>query len=349
MKGFSNTIIALLWLLPQALARGEAYFNRIAFFPVCLQLDPTCNTNNVTNSEILDASEDGMTLVYGDSAMGVVGFVDITDPSDPKPLGYIDVGGEPTSVAVSGEYVLAGVNTSPDYVNASGILHIIHIETQEVLRTLDLGGQPDSVTSSPDHRFVAIAIENERDEDLGEGGLPQLPAGFLLVLSTERDDVMEWELTKIDLVGLDGLVEPDDPEPEFVSINEENICVLTLQENNGIVLIDLEAMAVIASFSAGTVDLINVDTIEDGIIYQDPEVILEQRPREPDGAVWISTEHFVTADEGDWNGGTRGFTIYDKEGNVVYTSAEEMDSITTMYGHYPEGRSENKGTIHVGT
>ena len=205
MKTFCSAVLALVWLPPQALAdgHGEAYFNRISFFPVCKQLDTSCRTDNATNSEILDASKDGMTLVYGDSEMGAVGFVDIRDPHNPTPMGYIDVGGEPTSVAVSGEHVLVGVNTSPDYVNVSGILHVIHLESQEVLRTLDLGGQPDSVAVSPDERFVAIAIENERDEDLGDGGLPQLPAGSLEVLNTESASVLDWELSRIGLVGLE--------------------------------------------------------------------------------------------------------------------------------------------------
>ena len=33
-------------------------------------------------------------------------------------------------------------------------------------------------------------------------------------------------------------------------------------------------------------------------------------PREPDGVAWISTGSLVTADEGDLDGGSRGFTIF---------------------------------------
>jgi hypothetical protein len=36
----------------------------------------------------------------------------------------------------------------------------------------DLGGQPDSVAASPDGRYLAVAIENERDEDLDDGVIP---------------------------------------------------------------------------------------------------------------------------------------------------------------------------------
>ena len=42
-------------------------------------------------------------------------------------------------------------------------------------------------------------------------------------------------------------------------------------------------------------------------------------------------------------GGSRGFTIYDKTGTVMYTSGNTMEEMTIRYGHYPDGRSENKG------
>lgn len=336
MKGITS--FPLLSLLPGAFALN---FNRISFFPVCRQLDPSCRTDNETNSEIVTASKDGMTAIYGDSLMGAVGFVDIRDPYHPTPLGYIDVGGETTSVSVVKDYVVVAVNTGSDFVDVAGLLHVIHIPTQSVERTMDLEGQPDSCATSPDERFVAIAIENERDEDLGEGGLPQLPAGYLNVLKTEADDVMDWELSRVELTDLDGLVEPSDPEPEYVDINEENICVVTFQENNGIALVDLETLEVVTSFTAGTVDLVNVDILENEVIEQNGN--LEAVPREPDGVTWIGNDYLCTADEGDWNGGSRGFTIFDKTGTVVYSSGEDLERFTTMAGHYPEARAENKG------
>jgi hypothetical protein len=51
----------------------------------------------------------------------------------------------------------------------------------------------------------------------------------------------------------------------------------------------------------------------------------------------------VTADEGDWNGGTRGFTIWTQAGDVVYTSGIAMDQEAMRVGHYPEFRSSKSG------
>ncbi|UJS22993.1 hypothetical protein [Thiothrix winogradskyi] len=59
-------------------------FNRVASFPVCLQLDADCNVADTTAAEIVTASTDGMTLIYSDSPSKSIGFVDITDPTKPK-------------------------------------------------------------------------------------------------------------------------------------------------------------------------------------------------------------------------------------------------------------------------
>ena len=59
---------------------------------------------------------------------------------------------------------------------------------------------------------------------------------------------------------------PEDPEPEYVTINQRNQVAVTLQENNGIAIIDLPTSKVLRAFTAGTVDLTGIDTVEDGRI-----------------------------------------------------------------------------------
>ena len=65
----------------------------------------------------------------------------------------------------------------------SGKLVVVNIATRSVVTEMDLGGQPDSVAISPDGRYAAIAIENERDEEVNDGALPQMPAGDLVIIS----------------------------------------------------------------------------------------------------------------------------------------------------------------------
>ena len=101
-----------------------------------------------TSAEIVDVTDDGATAVYTDGVAGRVGFVDISDPTAPAPLGAIDVG-DPTSAGIVGDYLLVSTNTSEDFANPSGELLVIDLASREVLATLPLSGQPDAVAIAP--------------------------------------------------------------------------------------------------------------------------------------------------------------------------------------------------------
>lgn len=312
------------------------YFKRTSNFFMCSQQGASCGSDAATSAEIVAATDDGMTLVYTDAERGGVGRVDISDVSNPLGTGFFAVYGEPTSVAIHGDYAVVVVNTSPDFVDTSGELHVFSIADWKLLKTFQLGGQPDSVAWSADGKYVVVAIENERDEDLGDGGLPQMPPGFVVVFDTMNTAPASWTQTNVAVTGLPGVLYPEDPEPEFVSINSENVAVITLQENNAVVLIDLATKGIVSSFSTGQVDLTHVDIEEEGIITQ---VHPLTRLREPDGVAWVDSQHFITANEGDMDGGSRGFTVFHKYGAVIYESGSELEHIAASLGHYPEERS----------
>ncbi|MBQ0718569.1 MAG: esterase-like activity of phytase family protein [Gammaproteobacteria bacterium] len=314
----------------------EKGFQRIATFPVYLNTD----INQETVAEIVAASADGMTLIYTDGKTENLGFVDITDPAKPLPAGVVALGGEPTSVAVKGAYALAAVNTSTSFTEPSGNLQVIDIASGELKATFDLGGQPDSIAVSPDGRYAAIVIENERDEDAGDGAPPQAPAGFFVIVDMLGEPA-DWTRREVNLTTLDGMHFASDPEPEYVDINSDNIAVVTLQENNHIALIDLVSGDIVNHFSAGTVDLDQVDTEKDGSITLDSELL--DIPREPDGVSWISNTQFVTADEGDLDGGSRGFTIFNTDGSVAHAPGNSVEHAIVRHGHFPDKRAGKKG------
>lgn len=309
----------------------DMVFNRVASIPVYLNTD----IESETVAEIVSVTPDGNTLVYTDALTGSIGFIDITDPMTPAALGAIEVGGEPTSVSVYGELAYAGVNTSETFTEPSGSLIVINIAEQSIVGEFVLGGQPDSVAISSDGAHVAIIIENERDEELGDGEPPQLPGGSLVIFDTADES-----LRTVELAGIADLF-PEDPEPEFIDINSANIAVVTLQENNYIALVDLVSGEITDHFSAGTVDLEQIDTVEDDVITLNSS--LTEVPREPDAVAWISDSLFATADEGDLFGGSRGFTIFNSDGEIVYDAGNTVEHIAARLGHYPEARSENKG------
>ena len=320
-----------------ALAAGGAMaenFNRIASF-MTAENAPDAEESS---AEIIGATGDGMTLVYTDSPAGVIGFIDLTDPAAPAAAGAIALEGEPTSVAVMGMMAYVGENTSASYTEPSGVLHAIDVASREVLATCDLGGQPDAVAISPDGSFVAVAIENERDEDLGDGRVGQMPGGYVTITQTS-DAGLDCDSTMmVDITGLADIA-PEDPEPEFVSVNGEGEIVVTLQENNHIIVISAEG-EVLSHFSAGEVTLEGIDTEEEGALVFDQSLTW---PREPDAITWIDDTHFAMANEGDMDGGTRGWTIMSQDGEVIYESGVSFEHAIIQIGHYPEERSGNKG------
>jgi hypothetical protein len=328
-----TSALAMAAALP---AQAEMVFNRVASFATPDNMAEGEDRARPTSAEIITVSEDGMTLLYSDSPLGVIGLVDITDPTAPKPLGNIAMGGEPTTTVVDGGLAFAGVNTSESYTSPSGKLVTIDIAAKKVVAECDLGGQPDSVAKSPDGSFIAVAIENERDEEVNDGDLPQMPAGFVVKLPV-KDGVVDCAgLQKIEMTGLAD-VAGEDPEPEFVSINEAGEIVVSLQENNEFGVIGADG-TVAGHFSAGTVDLAGIDTRKNGQL--DFTGTMEGVAREPDAVKWIDNDHFVAANEGDWKGGTRSFTIWNKDGSVVYESGPSLELAIAAIGHYPDHRNK---------
>ncbi|MGJ8603051.1 MAG: esterase-like activity of phytase family protein [Marivita sp.] len=326
--------------LTASAASAEMNFNRIASFPVVMNMAEGEDRNRESSPEIIDATADGMTLIYTDSPLGALGRIDISNPADPRPLGNLDLGGEPTSVVVIGQTAFVGVNTSESYTAPSGMIKAIDVASGTELGMCDLGGQPDSLAKSPDGTFVSIAIENERDEDLNDGLIPQLPAGNLIMIDASEAGLNCDSMIVTDLTGL-AEVAPTDPEPEYVHINSLGETVVSLQENNHMVVVSRDG-TIISHFSAGSVDLEGIDATDERAAL----VFTESQPgrlREPDAVTWIDDQHFATANEGDYEGGSRGWTIFHKDGTVVYENGTQFEHAIIQIGHYPDRRSDAKG------
>lgn len=342
-------------------ASSPSEFVRRATYPVYLNVPPA-EQGEQTVSEISAVSKDGKTLVYTDALGQHIGFVDISAPGTPVGLGTLDVTelagldhASPTSVEVVGGYVLVVVDQTPAPVDpenetfaSQGALYVVDLATRQLVRAFDLGGQPDSIDVSADGRYAVIAMENQRNEDYEptDGGLPQAPAGFVQIIDLARDRPSTWSLRSVALpasvLESAGLDTPEDPEPEYITINSRNKAALTLQENNGIAIIDVRKGVVEKVFSAGAVTLTGVDAEEDGFV--DPVDTLTDLVREPDAVGWIDDRYIATANEGDWKGGSRGWTIFDtRTGEVVWDAGSSIENLAIAHGLHNEDRSGNKG------
>jgi hypothetical protein len=331
--------LAAALLCSTALGAAAQGFERVSSFPVARNLAAGLDPKTETSAEIITATGDGMTLAYSDSPRGAVGLIDIADPAKPVAKGAVEMGGEPTSVAALGGTIFAAVNTSESFTAPSGFLALIDAATGIMTRSCDLGGQPDSTAVAPDGSFLAVAIENERDEDVNDGAIPQAPAGFVAIIPLANGMPDCAAMVKADLTGL-AAVAPEDPEPEFVAINGFGEIAVTLQENNHIVVLGRDGK-VLSHFSAGAVDLKDVDLVRDGRLSftQTKDAV----PREPDAIKWIDGDRLLIANEGDWKGGSRGFTILAKTGEVLWESGAAFEHEVIRHGHYPEHRSRAKG------
>lgn len=331
-----TSAIALASAMP---AMSETTFNRIGSFATPDNAAEGADRTKASSAEIISASEDGNTLVYSDSPLGVLGFLDITDPAAPKGLGTVEMDGEPTTAVIIGNRVYAGVDTSESFTQPSGALRVLDLASHDILTSCDLGGQPDAVVKARDGSFLAVAIENQRDEDHDDGILPQMPAGYVVKLPVSGDELDCGAQQRIDLTGL-AEIAPEDPEPEYLDVNDAGEIVVTLQENNHIVVIGADG-AVKSHFSAGTVSLEGIDARDDGALrFEDS---LADIPREPDAVKWIDADHVATANEGDYQGGSRGWTIFHRDGTVVFDAGNTFEHAVIQAGHYPDKRSDAKG------
>eukprot|EP00985_Skeletonema_marinoi_P020236 scaffold11938_cov206-Skeletonema_marinoi.AAC.1 len=312
------SLLTLSSRLDVATADG-LYWNRISTFPTCLQLDDTCNLNNYTAAFTVSTTTDGNTAIYADQFLHSLGFTDISDASNPSPAGTMSLPGKPTVVAVKDDkYVIVAVVTKD--AASEGKMVVVNLATKEIMKEVDLTGEPDWLALSPDKQYAAITSS--------------APEG----------------------AGLSGLTNPDAPHPASISINEENKAVVSLPKNNAFVMIDVESASVIESFTQGSVDLTNVDLTDNGII--DHSDSKSGVLREADGVAWIGTEYFASANKGvsrplsrifallnaaSSDGGARGFTIFSSDGTVVWDSGIAVDQILTSVGHYADESSDDFG------
>ncbi len=293
-------------------------------------------------AEIASASPDGLTLAYTDSKTREIGWVDLQDPAKPRELATFKTGGEPTSVAYTrdGKWALAAIKGTP------ARLAVLDSKTYRLQRDLKFNGQPDCVAVSPDGRFAAVAVENERQN--ADAPMPQSPAGYLLMVDLEGQPA-QWQTRRVNLTGLP-IRFPTDPEPEYISINAQNEAVVTLQENNAVVIVSLETGKLLEVWDCGTTSH-PADLQKDGEMKLTDQLV--DARREPDGIAWTPQGNLITANEGDYDldlekkrnqfVGGRNFTIFTRKGEVVFDSGDELERMAVVAGAYDDDRSKKKG------
>lgn len=335
--------LALVCAQASSLAQAQAapnYFNRIATFEAQRNVPAGRAVSKKSVAEIVAASADGQMLAYTDAEQQGVGLIDISKPEMPQPAGFIAVDGEPTSLVIVGGRILVAVDASKRNIQPEGHVATIDMATRKIVALCNVHGQPDSLALDKGAKNLVVVIENQRDESQNKGAMPQLPGGNVTIVPLKAGLPDCTAAHPISLAGL-AQIAPTDPEPEFVKVNADGLAVVSLQENNHIVLIDVAKRQVLRHFSAGAVDLKGIDSKRDGVIRASDTA--SAVPREPDAVAWLDQRRFVTANEGDYKGGSRSFSIINTDGVVEFDSGATLDHVAMRLGHYPERRSNAKG------
>ena len=147
---------------------------------------------------------------------------------------------------------------------------------------------------------------------------------------------------------LTGLAErfPDDPEPEYVSINASQSGRGDLQENNHIVIVDLATGRSWATFPPA---LSPTPLIRRKMVTSSWRQFGNGR-REPDAIPWTPGGRLLPANEGDYadlhdvNFSAAAILRSSRSaGEVLFEAGAALEREAVRHGHYPDERSPAKG------
>jgi hypothetical protein len=240
--------------------------------------------------------------------------VDFSDPSSPSVIGNINTvsyGGLVNSVSVSNGKLAAAIESTIKTDN--GKVLVFDTGEYSVLATVEVGVLPDMVVFSPDGNMIITANEGEPDDTYTTD-----PMGTVSIILVNDN----YSVTTLDFSGFENRATElkakgfrifgkdasfaQDIEPEYVAISQNSKTAwVTLQENNGIAVIDLNSKTITDILPLGFKDY-NLASNEMDLSDADGGVFFKPWPVKsvymPDGIAVLANNNvpFVfTANEGD--------------------------------------------------
>ncbi|QPN60646.1 choice-of-anchor I family protein [Synechococcus sp. CBW1002] len=257
-------------------------------------------------------------------------ITDATNPASPQLVERRSYGGayNSTSVAAYGNLVAVAL-TPADYddIPSKGLVRFFRMGRNgrlTKLRDVEVGYLPDGIAFSKDGRQLVIANEAQPSGDYGID-----PAGSIGIIDIKgsrlnpRFNYTDLSFDGLDLPtglrisGPDGTTASQDIEPEYISILGDKAYV-SLQENNGVAVVDLRTRRIVAIHELGSVD------------YSQLAVDLSDRDGSNGGEDFLPQlgQDFVGLRMPD------GISAFQVEGKTYYITANEGDA--REYGDYED-------------
>lgn len=262
-----------------------------------------------------------------DAGNNRIDVIDFSDPADISLVTSIELssfGGGANSVAVASGLLAVAVeaNTAQD----NGTVLIYNTSSLTTAPTeITVGALPDMVTFSPNGKWILVANEGEPndaytvdpegsisvisvplDSDGEPNGAPSLSG--TATFTAFNDDEEELEEDGLRVFGPNATL-AEDLEPEYISVSADSkTAYVTLQENNGVAIVDVASATVTAIAPLGFKDYRLASNAidpsnDDGIIAFRSNVSFPLfGVYQPDAIATFTTggtEYLITANEGD--------------------------------------------------
>ncbi len=338
-----------------------------------------------TDTEIISIQKATRRLALSCGTRGIVEIISLASPESLKPMRRFKVTKDEEISAVAfhptaNVFAVTVINRDPF---ATGRVQLHDADSGERLKTFAAGVHPDNLAFSPNGSHLIVA--NEGEAYRYDGKRYESPEGSITHVSF-GDDLQNACVTQIPLsdysnvpgmlhksharalerivVGGNGDEEieiplednsPANTEPESVAFSPDGTeAFISLQENNGIVVIDAIAAKIDRVFGLDVTQHL-ADIKDDGKVRFNKKITAL---REPDGiAISPDGKFLLTADEGDTDpkaskvlgkkplGGGRTLSVFDAAtGEFIADTGNQLDEMAHAAGLYPDGRSDNKGS-----
>lgn len=291
-----------------------AFFNRIATFSVCQQLEANCDVDTPTNALDVTVSSDDTTLIYADSLTDSLGFVSLSDPSAPTGITKLDLSKTPIAVEAIANSKVVAISVDAE-TNASD-LFVIDVVSRVLIHTLPLTNGPAASFAVTQHRIVVASL----------GAATQT----LTIIDSSSSDPALWSVQKeLEIGSTQGESKVD------VAIREEGdvICAVSLATSNTVVYVNLtDDATVMDTIALGDApETLWMDVQSNDVILQ--RGLLPSQPRQPQAVTWMEGNLLATADLG-----SRSWTGWNMQSRAParFSAREELDHEAVRVGHYPE-------------